>query len=481
MNTQTADVYISYSRKDEPWVLNTLRQRLTAKGVKFTDRYSFSGGLPEVDEMMRYIRESRRTLLVLSPDYLEDTWGQYSNVFVGSYGMKTGRWLAVPIMVVECDSGKIPERLSFLTIIDMSSGREEAWDQLFNTLAAPPDFNTEDYADLTAVGVAQGMSHPIITKGFDALRELMQRPDVKAAVAKFQKEFRESSEQIKLITDFKLMHDELHIMQKETFEPLESVLEMFPVSEGSRNVVLSAVLSLEENSIPSIKGLLVKSAFSNRRQPWIDYLTQALADLTTAKDTRDREALSSAVWNISEVVGKQPSRINEWLVEAARQLAYGQLIHPLTDVRGQIVGSDVDPGKVKLFEDAIINLADLYHRLMALIDEHDMWQIVDGEVRAIKSQYDLTNLRRHWQFLRKQSESVYESQGEDWALKFRATCAALDVAVTAGDFEAVKEPFRQFCGYASVRFIKVDKALKTLCGTLCHVGDSLSFVLEVLQ
>src|SRR5438309_2209089 len=117
MNTQIADVYISYSRKDEPWVLNTLRKRLTEKGVKFTDRYNFNGGLPEVDEMMRYIRESRRTLLVLSPDYLEDTWGQYSNVFVGSYGMKTGRWLAVPVMVVECEPGKIPERLSFLTII----------------------------------------------------------------------------------------------------------------------------------------------------------------------------------------------------------------------------------------------------------------------------------------------------------------------------------------------------------------------------
>ena len=78
MNEQTEyayDVFISYSSKDRTWVRGELLQRLEAAGLKACiDFRDFERGAPSVKEMRRGVETSRKTLLVLTPAYLESAW-----------------------------------------------------------------------------------------------------------------------------------------------------------------------------------------------------------------------------------------------------------------------------------------------------------------------------------------------------------------------------------------------------------------------
>src|SRR5215204_3702362 len=64
------DLFVSYAKADEAWVMGTLIYNLARSGVSVHREDDFTAGVPQLDEFERAIEESTRTLLVLSPDYL---------------------------------------------------------------------------------------------------------------------------------------------------------------------------------------------------------------------------------------------------------------------------------------------------------------------------------------------------------------------------------------------------------------------------
>lgn len=76
------DVFISYSSKDKEWVRGELLQRIEQAGLKaFIDFRDFTRGAPSIKECERGVVESRKTLLILTPNYVDHSeWGEMENV-----------------------------------------------------------------------------------------------------------------------------------------------------------------------------------------------------------------------------------------------------------------------------------------------------------------------------------------------------------------------------------------------------------------
>ena len=84
------DVFISYRQQDPDgaWVRGVLVERLRAAGLRvFVDYESFRLGAPLVLEMARGVEQSRYTLAVLSPAYLESNFTELENVLAEHLGL----------------------------------------------------------------------------------------------------------------------------------------------------------------------------------------------------------------------------------------------------------------------------------------------------------------------------------------------------------------------------------------------------------
>ena len=86
------DVFLSYRQQepDRSWVRKVLRPALEARGLSVCIDYrDFRLGAPLVLEMGRAVEQSRYTLVVLTPAYLESTFTEVENVMAEHLGLET--------------------------------------------------------------------------------------------------------------------------------------------------------------------------------------------------------------------------------------------------------------------------------------------------------------------------------------------------------------------------------------------------------
>jgi len=131
------DAFISYSHKDEDWVVNTLLPALENAGMKVCiDFRDFTRGAPSVKELENAILSSRKTLMVLSPDYLASKWTDFEVTLGQTLSPANQDLRLLPLLREKCD---LPLRISYMTYIDFVRKDREglAWKQLFTALGKP--------------------------------------------------------------------------------------------------------------------------------------------------------------------------------------------------------------------------------------------------------------------------------------------------------------------------------------------------------
>ena len=99
------DVFISYRQQDpdKTWVRQTLQRRLEAEGLGVCIDYrDFRLGAPIVLEMARAVEQSRYTLAVMSPLYLESNFTELENVLAGHLGLEKSQRRLLAIMRQPC-------------------------------------------------------------------------------------------------------------------------------------------------------------------------------------------------------------------------------------------------------------------------------------------------------------------------------------------------------------------------------------------
>jgi hypothetical protein len=133
------DVFISYSHHDEGWVWDWLLPRLHEAGLRVCiDRECFEPGAPLATEIERAVLTSRKTLLVLTPDYLTSAWAEMENILVTTLDPAARRRRLIPLLLKKCD---LPLRWKALVYLNFTHRDkvENELKRLISHLTPPPD------------------------------------------------------------------------------------------------------------------------------------------------------------------------------------------------------------------------------------------------------------------------------------------------------------------------------------------------------
>ncbi len=118
------DVFISYSSLDKQWVRDWLKPRLEQESLAVCiDFRDFTIGPPSLVNMEEAVAESRKTILVLTPNWVESEWTNFESLLVQTRDPAGLRGTLLPVMLTDC---QLPRRLEILTHADFR--QKDNWD-----------------------------------------------------------------------------------------------------------------------------------------------------------------------------------------------------------------------------------------------------------------------------------------------------------------------------------------------------------------
>lgn len=115
------DVFVSYSHRDRGWVKRSLLPRLSEAGLRVCiDESDFVPGVASVHNMESAVQNSRHTLIVLTPDWVESEWTAFEGLLARGQDPSGRRRTIIPLMLKRCEP---PGHIALSTYIDISATR----------------------------------------------------------------------------------------------------------------------------------------------------------------------------------------------------------------------------------------------------------------------------------------------------------------------------------------------------------------------
>jgi len=138
------DVFISYSHKDSQWVRNWLLPRLEKTDLRVCIDYrDFEIGAPSLVNMERAVELSRKTLLILTPNWIQSEWTNFEALMIQTEDPIGLKRRLLPLMLEKCD---LPRRLSIFTYADFrcSENREAELSRLLGQIGDEGQANAQE-------------------------------------------------------------------------------------------------------------------------------------------------------------------------------------------------------------------------------------------------------------------------------------------------------------------------------------------------
>ncbi|MGD1899780.1 MAG: hypothetical protein ACFB16_22890 [Phormidesmis sp.] len=321
-----------------------------------------------------------------------------------------------------------------------------------------------------------------VSQGLNALVELMQVPEVKAAVITFRVVFQAACEQIDVIANYKALHDLLHTLEFQCYGVIVQAARRFPDDELALENLMEYELTLQD-LLEELQQVAAQETIATSEVRWLAELQKAQAELKSATITLDIKPLKRTIWLLNRVLANQPDRINTKLTEAARSLRLPDLVQAMQFIAKNLTGAQLDEQKLQQFVQGVEILETLNQRLGALVISHDFWQSFDREMRRIESTLgqDLIELEMSWLYLKEQASGLIDADADAWTIAFQKDSQHLDAALEAQHPVKIRRYFRLYRKRASQRFFQVDVTLKRLCEELREVGGPLASVLRMME
>ncbi len=138
VTTPKYDLFISYADADSAWVKGYLVDALKQAGVRYHSEAAFALGKPRIQEFENAIKESRRTLLILDQAYMASDLNQFIDLLAESYGLETGTWPVIPLIL---EPVKLPPHLSVL--VPLNATNSDEWEEVIKRLCADLQYQVE--------------------------------------------------------------------------------------------------------------------------------------------------------------------------------------------------------------------------------------------------------------------------------------------------------------------------------------------------
>ena len=147
------DVFICYSNADKVWVRKTLLPKLQSFNLRvFIDFQDFCPGSFIIENIADAISSSRKTVAVLSPDFVSSAWCKKELMM--ALTRIEAKHQVIPVMYRVC---QVPQFLYQRTYLDWCNEdvRETFWEQLLRTINdgcdLELDFDVNDEQSMTGV------------------------------------------------------------------------------------------------------------------------------------------------------------------------------------------------------------------------------------------------------------------------------------------------------------------------------------------
>lgn len=113
------DMFVIYGRDGRRWVEEKLVPFLDINMISYTEQELVSSQDLQWLEIERSVRQSHRTLVILTPGFVRDWWRLFEPVLAGGYGRGKDQWRVVPILAHACE---VPSRLLTTVSFDLFKG-----------------------------------------------------------------------------------------------------------------------------------------------------------------------------------------------------------------------------------------------------------------------------------------------------------------------------------------------------------------------
>jgi hypothetical protein len=112
------DVFISYSHRNEGWVRDWLLPQLEKRGIyAYIDFLHFDVGVPVLENIEHAVERCPKTLLVLTPNWVESEWTAFESLLLQTDDPAGLRRRMLSLMLEKCE---LPKRVSIFTYADFT-------------------------------------------------------------------------------------------------------------------------------------------------------------------------------------------------------------------------------------------------------------------------------------------------------------------------------------------------------------------------
>jgi len=462
------DVFVSYSHKDKPWVASVLVKSLLANGLRvLVDETEFEPGKSSIENMTDAILHSRRTVAVLTPNWVGSEWTRFEGLVTAQEDPTGARGRLLPILRQKCEAPKWLAIRSWLDFVDDAAVARQMV-RLIRALGRPLVAN-----EVVKAAPAEKALHtlPDLMRDDSAVRE---------ALLEYRVRIEDIVERIERVIAFKAAHDHLHNVQLRCYDRIVADAPRLAADDTVADSLDAYAYDLL-TTIEDLRKLDEDPIFTSSRLTWINTLQRAYETLVEAVKARDFTKIKQAASLIDRVLATEPARIDVRLFESAEGLELEAVSEAVSFVCDRGASGGMAEDKLAPLKEARDVLDQLDENLAMLVRSHNTWQEVDVVIRRIDSNLatDTFELTDSWPELRRNVDALSASSAE-WAKRLREDERAVDAAIAANDQTAMVRAFRRFRQKAAMRFYQLDRDLKTQCGELGDVSKPLAHIVEAL-
>lgn len=316
-----------------------------------------------------------------------------------------------------------------------------------------------------------------VVDGFDAITGAMSDPKLHDAVVTFKNDFQIACEQLQTLGYYKSLHDLLHKLEFEWFNPLLPIYKRFPEDDTIESIELSEYTF--QDILSQYEGAIEKTKLDSDGLTVVNSIAQSTEDFRFAIDKSDASSLKKVIDRFKHLLDIYRPRFNTKLCEAAKNLSLSGFLNAMRSIRDVLDSTNLNSEVVNKIRTGTIALSGLKQKLTILVEDHDNWQNLDGEMRWLE--YNLSELEDNWSSEKNKAEAFCGDSLEDWALGLKAEISNLDAAFTANNPAKISRYFRSFRRQVGRRFYQVDTTLKQLSDELTFVSSSLSTLIESIK
>jgi len=326
-------------------------------------------------------------------------------------------------------------------------------------------------------------SKPVLT-GLEALKELLQNPEVREAVNKFRHDFQTVYDHIDVVKDYKELHDLLQVLEQASYFPILQAAPAYP--QGDRILeFLQGYADAMQTTMGKLQEVANHGNVAPNRLQWIKYIERAHTRLSDAIEQPKEGSLVDVIGFLERVLAYL-SVINDYLNQAAQDLALQRLVIAVQTIDSQLrVLEAREFEKVTRFSTGVKTLAELAQQFAVRVNEHNQWQAIDLELQITERDVDKKDMRKLTLFWPDLQEMVAPmcNQASPWAETLARYAHELDTVLSMPESkpEEIQRCFRRYRRHALNQFRQVDDTLRKVCGELSKVRDPLNDILVVLE